>query len=102
MDQPLGGLGGVGERPWARLFQRVTTRPAGFTTVDIGGIHDSTAMMVMSLMVIGGGSTSTAGGIKVTTFIVFPRAAAAFFRRRSQLHVFGRSLGPDEVMKVLA
>lgn len=98
----LGGLDSVGDRLWASWFQGVTTRTAGFNTVDIGGIHDSTAMMFMSLMVIGGGSTSTAGGIKVTTFVVLLLATLAFFRRRQQLHVFGRSLGAEEVMKVLA
>lgn len=97
----LGGLD-WDDRLWASWFQGVTTRTAGFNTVDIGGMHDSTAMMFMSLMVIGGGSTSTAGGIKVTTFIVLLLATLAFFKRRQQLHVFGRSLGPDEVMKVLA
>lgn len=97
----LGGLD-WDDRLWASWFQGVTTRTAGFNTVDIGGIHDSTAMMFMSLMVIGGGSTSTAGGIKVTTFIVLLLATIAFFKRRQQLHIFGRSLGPDEVMKVLA
>lgn len=98
----LGGLDGTGARLWASWFQGVKTRTAGFNTVDIGGIHDSTAMMFMSLMVIGGGSTSTVGGIKVTTFIVLLLATIAFFKRRTQFHVFGRSLGPDEVMKVLA
>ncbi len=98
----LGGLDSIGDRLWASWFQGVTTRTAGFNTVDIGGIHDSTTMMFMSLMVIGGGSTSTAGGIKVTTFILLLLATIAFFKRRQQLHVFGRSLGPDEVMKVLA
>ncbi|MGC9369413.1 MAG: TrkH family potassium uptake protein [Paracoccaceae bacterium] len=98
----LGGLDTIADRLWASWFQGVTTRTAGFNTVDIAGLHDSTAMMFMSLMVIGGGSTSTAGGIKVTTFIVLLLATVAFFKRRTQLHVFGRSLGPDEVMKVLA
>ncbi|ODM45309.1 Ktr system potassium transporter B [Mameliella alba] len=98
----LGGLDSVGARLWASWFQGTTTRTAGFNTIDIGGIHDSTSMMFMSLMAIGGGSTSTAGGIKVTTFIVLLLATIAFFKRRQQLHIFGRSLGPDEVMKVLA
>lgn len=98
----LGGLASAGDRLWASWFQGVTTRTAGFNTVDIGGIHDSTSMMFMSLMVIGGGSTSTAGGIKVTTFIVLLLATVAFFRRSQQLHVFGRSIGAEEIMKVLA
>tara|TARA_B100002003_G_scaffold237985_2_gene255703 strand:+ start:749 stop:2083 length:1335 start_codon:yes stop_codon:yes gene_type:complete len=99
--------GTLGELPLhakllASWFQSATTRTAGFNSVDIGQMHDSTSLMFMSLMMIGGGSTSTAGGIKVTTFIVLILATVAFFRRRQTLHAFGRSLGVEEVMKVLA
>ncbi len=100
-----GTLGAL-DSDWARLqaswFQAVTTRTAGFNTLDIGQMHDSTVLMMMTLMLIGGGSTSTAGGIKVTTFIVLLLATTAFFKRRDTLHAFGRSLGLDEVMKVMA
>jgi trk system potassium uptake protein TrkH len=58
--------------------------------------------MFISLMLIGGGSTSTAGGIKVTTFIVLLLATLAFFRRQNQLHIFKRSIGFEQIMKVLA
>ncbi|GGD43236.1 TrkH family potassium uptake protein [Sinisalibacter lacisalsi] len=83
-------------------FQGVTTRTAGFNTTDIGALHDSTSMMFISLMLIGGGPTSTAGGIKVTTFVVMIIATVAFFRRQQQLHAFGRSIGLDQVLKVMA
>lgn len=103
-DNPgtLGALAGAGDRLWASWFQAVTTRTAGFNTLDIAALHDSTALMFMLLMVIGGGSTSTAGGIKVTTFVVLILATLAFFRRRATIEAFGRSLGLEEVMKVLA
>lgn len=90
------------DRMTAAWFQAVTTRTAGFNTVDISAIHDSTALMFICLMLIGGGSTSTAGGIKVTTFIVLILSTIAFFRRRTVLTAFGRSLGLEEMMKVLA
>lgn len=98
----LGQFHGVADKLMISWFQATTTRTAGFNTVDIGAIHDSTSLMFISLMLIGGGSTSTAGGIKVTTFIVLLLATVAFFKRRSTLHAFGRSLGHDEVLKVLA
>jgi len=83
-------------------FQGVTTRTAGFNTTDIGALHDSTSMMFISLMLIGGGPTSTAGGIKVTTFVIMLIATIAFFRRQTQLTAFGRSIGLEQVLKVMA
>ena len=99
--ETLGPLG-QGTKIMAAWFQAVTTRTAGFNTVDIAELEPATALMMMMLMAIGGGSSSTAGGIKVTTFIVLLLATLAFFKRRQTLHVFGRSLGTGEVMKVLA
>ena len=83
-------------------FQGVTPRTAGFNTVDFAGLHDDTSLMIISLMLIGGGPTSTAGGIKVTTFVVMCLATVAFFQRRTQLNAFGRSIGLEEVLKVMA
>lgn len=97
----LGGLD-WSDRLWASWFQAATTRTAGFNTVEIGDLADSTTLMFMTLMVIGAGSTSTGGGIKVTTFIVLLLATVAFFKRRSSVDIFGRELGMDQIMKVLA
>jgi trk system potassium uptake protein TrkH len=99
--ETLGQLS-IPDKLWASWFQGVTPRTAGFNTINTGGMHDSTSLLTMTLMLVGGGSTSTAGGIKVTTLFVLLLATVAFFRRQTTLHVFGRSLGVDEVMKVLA
>lgn len=92
----------IGDKLWASWFQGVTPRTAGFNTINTGGMHDSTTMLTMTLMLVGGGSTSTAGGIKVTTLAVLFLATLAFFRRQTTLHAFGRSMGMDEVIKVMA
>ena len=98
----LGGLPTVQAKLWASWFQAVTPRTAGFNTINTAAMHDSTTLMTMTLMLVGGGSTSTAGGIKVTTLIVLIMATVAFFRRTQSLHIFGRSLKTEEVMKVMA
>lgn len=98
----LGVYDSAASRLTLAWFQGVTTRTAGFNTTDIGGLHDSTSLLYMALMVIGGGPTSTAGGIKVTTVVVMLLATLAFFRRRTQIWAFGRSIGLDEVLKVMA
>ncbi|MGB3721678.1 MAG: TrkH family potassium uptake protein [Pacificimonas sp.] len=98
----LGQYAQIGDKLWVSWFQATTPRTAGFNTTDIAELHDSTVMLFLTLMFIGGGSTSTAGGIKVTTFIVLLLATYAFFRRRPRMRAFGRSLGFEEALKVMA
>lgn len=98
----LGAFDSLGDRLMVAWFQGVTPRTAGFNTIDMAEMHDSTSMMVISLMLIGGGPTSTAGGIKVTTFVVMLIATVAFFRRQTELQAFGRSISLEQVLKVMA
>ena len=102
-DNPgtLGQLS-LGGKLMASWFQSVTTRTAGFNTIDIGAMEDSTTTLFMALMIVGAGPTSTGGGIKVTTLFVALIATHAFFRRQSELHAFGRSIRLDQVLKVMA
>ena len=51
-------------------FQSVSTRTAGFNTVDIGAMHIPTLFLFMVLMFIGGNPAGTAGGIKIPTIVV--------------------------------
>ncbi|WP_316859071.1 TrkH family potassium uptake protein [uncultured Cohaesibacter sp.] len=97
----LGGLDWMGKLG-ASWFQAASTRTAGFNSIDIGGLEDSTSLIFIILMIIGAGSTSTGGGIKVTTFIVLVAATFTFFRRQTEVDLFGRRIGAEQVMKVLA
>ncbi|MCO6441938.1 MAG: Ktr system potassium transporter B [Nitrococcus mobilis] len=98
----LGGLDTFGERLWAAWFQAATPRTAGFNTLDIGELRESTAFVMIGLMFIGGGSTSTAGGVKVTTFMILLLATGAYLRHRPVPNAFGRSVSSEDVLKVLA
>ncbi|MGK7296259.1 MAG: TrkH family potassium uptake protein [Candidatus Wenzhouxiangella sp. M2_3B_020] len=98
----LGRFVDTADKLMASVFQALTTRTAGFNTVDIAALEESSQLLFILLMLIGGGSASTAGGIKVTTFIVALLATAAFLRQRTHPVAFKRSLGHDEIMKVLA
>ncbi|MCF6765332.1 TrkH family potassium uptake protein [Thiotrichales bacterium 19S3-7] len=98
----LAALDSNSARIWASWFQSVTTRTAGFNTVDIGSLYDSTSLMMIPLMFIGGGSTSTAGGIKVTTFILLMLSVVAFLKRQDHVSIFNRSLSIEQMLKVLA
>jgi trk system potassium uptake protein TrkH len=54
------------------FFQSVTTRTAGFNTIDQSSLTMPSKAISLGYMLIGGGSGSTAGGLKVTTaFLIF-------------------------------
>lgn len=54
----------------AAFFQSVSTRTAGFNTIDIGALHVATLFLFMLLMYIGANPAGTAGGIKIPTVAV--------------------------------
>lgn len=83
-------------------LQSVASRTAGFHSIDLAHVQDSTALVLMLLMFIGGGSLSTASGIKVGTFVVLLAATVSYIRGRQEIVVFRRTIAPDIVYKSLA
>jgi len=100
--ETLGGLHSLQAKLQAIWFESVTPRTAGFNSMNTAGMHDSTALFTMVLMVIGAGSTSTAGGIKVTTAVVLLMATIAFFKNSGRMRAFGYSVGLGQGLKVMA
>lgn len=82
-------------RPMTATFLSIMTRSGGFSTVDIGQMHDSSLLVMDMLMFVGGGSASTAGGIKVTTLAVLFLAALAEAKGDNDIQVFNRRIPPD-------
>lgn len=66
----LGAVEGGGHKLLNAFFQSVTMRTAGFNTVALDGLHDSSKLLSVLLMFIGASSASTGGGVKVTTVAV--------------------------------
>ncbi|MEZ3507916.1 MAG: Trk family potassium uptake protein [Lachnospiraceae bacterium] len=85
----------TGEKVFASFFQSITTRTAGYNTVDLTKLTQSGQMIMILLMLVGGSPGSTAGGMKVTTFAVLFATAIAVFRRRPNAHIFGRRIPND-------
>lgn len=82
------------ERLLASLFQSVTPRTAGFNTVDLTRLADSSQMLLILLMLVGGSPGSTAGGFKTTTLATFLLSVRAVFQKRENIQCFGRRLPP--------
>ena len=89
------------ERLLCAAFQAVTPRTAGFTTVNIGAMHDYTLLFTMFLMFVGGAAGSTAGGIKVNTFGVLVAAVVSTLKGRVHASAFGRELSVEHVYRAL-
>lgn len=86
----------------ASLFQSVTLRTAGFTTIDQNALGDVSKAVSDLLMFIGGSSGSTAGGVKTVTIGVVILYAVGTARGRSQVTAFRRAVAPRDVSHAVA
>ena len=83
------------------LFQSITLRTAGFTSLDQGALTDGGKAFSMVLMLIGGSSGSTAGGLKTVTFIVLMLFIGTRSRGRNTVTVFHRTIPNGQVLDAM-
>ncbi len=83
------------------LFQSVTSRTAGFNTLDIGQMTNVTLVILLFLMFIGGAPGSCAGGIKVTTFRVLAAAIWSQLKGKKQTAIGKFAVDEAAVRKAL-
>ncbi|GGG21603.1 TrkH family potassium uptake protein [Pontibacter amylolyticus] len=76
----------------ASFFQAVTTRTAGFNTVDISALNVPTLLMFIFLMFIGASPGSTGGGIKTTTFTIILLSVWATIRGKRNVEIGKRTI----------
>lgn len=90
---------GLIEKIGNALFQSVTTRTAGFNSIDMGNIKTPTSLLLMALMFIGGAPLSAAGGIKVTTFAIVFIFVLNAIRKENTVSLFNREIS-DKYIKL--
>jgi len=83
------------------FFQSVTTRTAGFNTVNIGSLATPTLLFFAFLMFIGASPGSTGGGIKTCTFGVLIATAFCMMKNKDKVSVFKRTIPKEVVRKAL-
>jgi trk system potassium uptake protein len=83
------------------LFQSVTTRTAGFSTVSFGDLRSITLLMLGLFMFIGGSPGGTAGGVKTTTFAVMYAAVLSAIRSRPDAELFERRIPTETIYRGL-
>lgn len=84
------------------FYQSVTTRTAGFNTVDIESLHIVTKFFMIILMIIGASPGSTGGGIKTTTFFIAVISMYKILRGNRHIVIFKRSIPYINILKAYA
>lgn len=101
-DNPntLGGLS-VPDKLLNGLFQSITLRTAGFSSIDQAHLTEGGKAVSMVLMLIGGSSGSTAGGLKTVTFVVLMLFVGARARGKSTVCVFKRTIPENQILDAM-
>ena len=97
-NNTMAGMNPV-ETVLASLFASVTTRTAGFNTIDLGAMTQSSKLLTDVLMFIGGSPGSTAGGIKTTSIVVMICYIGANLNGIQGVNILGRRISEEDVKK---
>lgn len=92
----------IGGKLLQSSFQSVVARTAGFYSVRLSSLRESTVFLLIILMFIGGAPGSTAGGLKVTTFGVLIMATIAVIKGEEEPVIFNKHIGTKTIAKALA
>ncbi|MGB7999167.1 MAG: TrkH family potassium uptake protein [Anaerobacillus sp.] len=81
------------------MFQSVTTRSGGLSTMDVNQFQEPTQLLLSALMFIGASPSSVGGGVRTTTFAIVLLAIFFFAKGGTSIKVFGRELHPEDIHK---
>jgi len=83
------------------LFQSVTTRSSGLSTMDIGLLSETNHLFMSLLMFIGASPSSAGGGIRTTTFALVVIFLLTYIRGGKQVKVFNREIYEEDLHKAV-
>lgn len=90
------------EKVISSFFQSVVTRTAGFNSVNMSKIRDTTTFIMIVLMFIGGSPGSTGGGIKTTTFGAIFLTTFSVIRGRNDVVAFKKRIPQEIIYRALS
>lgn len=86
----------------AAWFQSVTSRTAGFNTIDNGKMTLEGLLITMGLMFVGASPGGTGGGIKTTTFRILSSTTRAVLQGREEVVLYQREVPIPLIFKAIA
>ncbi|AFY91745.1 TrkH family potassium uptake protein [Chamaesiphon minutus] len=99
--QTLGALS-FPQQVLAAWFQSVTSRTAGFNTIDISKMTTAGLFVTIALMLVGGSPGGTAGGIKTTTARLLASCTYAILRGKESVILYRRQVPNSLLLKAIA
>ena len=89
------------EQLLAAWFQSMTTRTAGFNSIDFGKMTIA-GLLTMGLMFIGASPSGTGGGIKTTTFRVLLNCTKSALEGKDDVVLYQREVPSTLILKAVA
>jgi Trk-type K+ transport system membrane component len=89
----------VADKICTAFFMSISSRTAGFNTMDIPTLNMSTRLFIIVLMLIGAAPGSMGGGMKLTTFYILIKSAIATIAGKRQVIIYNRSVSYKVVDK---
>lgn len=89
------------EKIFYSFFMSLTTRNAGFATMDVTNFRGATLLLFAGLMFIGSSPNSAGGGIRTSTFLVVLASLFSFSIEREQVVIGHKAIKRGTVMKSL-
>lgn len=83
------------------LFQSVTTRSAGLSTMDVSSLTEESQLFMSFLMFIGASPSSAGGGIRTTTFALVIIYIIASIRGEKNIRIFNREIYEEDLSKAI-
>ncbi len=89
----------IGSTFLSSLFQSISTRTAGFNTIDLNILSSASIFIMMILMFIGASPGSTGGGVKTSTISVGFAYIKSLFLSKKKVTMFYRSISSEIIKK---
>ncbi|NET70533.1 MAG: ATPase [Sphaerospermopsis sp. SIO1G2] len=83
------------------FFQSITTRTAGFNSIDIGNMTDAGLFITIALMFIGASPGGTGGGIKTTTLRVLTSCTKTILQGKEEVLLYDRKIAISLILKAV-
>lgn len=83
------------------LFMSLTTRNAGFSTMNVADLNEATTLFFMFLMFLGSSPNSAGGGIRTVTLFVTILGIVSFARGRKAVVYREKTIKQETVLKAM-